>query len=65
MGDLIKQPKEVLFLENGNTLVAGGKGEQIPELQVSWIGLYKEFLKSKGIEPEKIKFLVFNNKEDQ
>lgn len=42
----------VYFFPNGNVAVCGEDGHQIPELQKSYVGLFCEFLKSKGYKPE-------------
>lgn len=43
---------KVVCFPNGNTMVFDEEGKQIPKLQKSWLSLYIEFLKSKGVEPE-------------
>lgn len=40
----------VFFFENGNTAVCRD-GEQVPELQGSWLLKYMAFLESKGVDP--------------
>lgn len=52
------KPDKVIFLENGNTFVADEKGEQIPELQISWLKLYKEFLQKNNVDPSEVKFIL-------
>jgi len=54
----MKKPDKVIFLENGNTFVADESGEQIPELQVSWLKLYKEFLQKNNVDPSEVKFIL-------
>lgn len=54
----MKKPDKVIFLENGNTFVADEKGEQIPELQISWLKLYKEFLQKNNVDPSEVKFIL-------
>jgi hypothetical protein len=51
-------PKEVLFFPNGNTAAFDAKGQQIPELQRSWLLLYVAFLESKGIDPLDVLFTL-------
>ena len=54
----MKKPDKVIFLENGNTFVADESVEQIPELQVSWLKLYKEFLQKNNVDPSEVKFIL-------
>jgi hypothetical protein len=51
----------VMFFENGNTAAFSDKKPN-NDLQVSWIALYCDFLKLKGYEPTKIKFVLPNGK---
>ena len=44
---------DIHFFSNGNTMVFEG-GEQVPELQMSWLAMYIKFLKSKDINPESV-----------
>ena len=48
---------EVIFFPNGNTACFDDKG-QVPSLQKPYFILYCEFLKSKGINPEDVKFTL-------
>ena len=50
--------KEILFFQNGNTCVFDENGKQIPKLQTSWLLLYIDFLKNKGIKPEGLKVVL-------
>jgi hypothetical protein len=45
--------RAILF-NNGNTGFFDYKGEQVAELQQSWLLMYVNFLKEKGIDPTKI-----------
>ena len=50
---------EILFFPNGNTAVFDGltlDAKPLPEFQKSWLRLYVEFLRSKGVDPEKVTF---------
>lgn len=46
MNDTLK----IMFLPNGLT-AAFQNGQQVPDLQTSWVGLYANLLESKGINP--------------
>lgn len=48
---------EVWFSYNGNTAAFSGE-EQVLELQESWLRLYVKFLRSKGVDPEKVTFYL-------
>jgi len=48
----------VLFFANGNTAVLKD-GEQVNELQESWLNLYCQFLESKGIDRVEIETASF------
>lgn len=48
---------EVLLWKNGNTSVFRG-GEQIPELQKSYLVLYAEFLKEQGVHLDDVEFTL-------
>lgn len=52
---------EVIYFSNGNTAVFDKNGNQIPELQQGWLKLSVEFIKSKGLDPLKMKFTLPNN----
>lgn len=52
----MNQPTAVFLFPNGNTAATDSAGEQIPELQVSWLLTYVEFLISKGVDPTRIEF---------
>lgn len=47
--------KSVVFFSNGNAVVLID-GKQTPELQESWIGLFAQFLESKGYNPHEFTF---------
>ena len=46
---------DVLFFPNGSSAVLKD-GKQMPELQKSWIILFAEHLKSKGVDPTEVTF---------
>jgi len=46
---------EVMFFSNGNSAVFKD-GSQAPELQESWLRLFVEFLKERGVDPEDCNF---------
>ncbi len=48
----MKEPKDIMFFPNGNTCVFDETGEQIAELQQSWLLLFVKFLEEKGINPD-------------
>lgn len=48
----MKKIKDIMFFPNGNTAVFDKNGEQIGELQRSWLLLYVDFLIEQGIEPD-------------
>lgn len=50
---------DILFFPNGNTAVFENK-EQVPELQVSWLNLFAEFLENKGIDPALVSITLPN-----
>jgi len=50
---------KVMFFSNGNT-VAFDDEAQTPEFSESWFKMYIEFLKSKGIKPEEVHFIMPN-----
>ena len=52
----MKEPKKIIMFGNGNTFAADENGEQIPELQKSWLQLYCEFLEKNNINPAGIDF---------
>lgn len=45
-------PLRIILFANGNTGVFKD-GEQVPELQESWLIKFVEFLEASGIEPDK------------
>jgi len=47
---------KVIFFANGNTAFCDAEGQQVPELQKSYMQLYCEFLVSKGIDPAGVEF---------
>lgn len=47
--------KTVLIFNNGGMAVFDESGQQVPELQKSWMEMIFEFLQSKGIDPRDIK----------
>ena len=49
---------KVAFFNNGNTMAVREDGEQIPEFQVSWFGLYIKFLKENDIDCEFTTFIM-------
>jgi hypothetical protein len=50
---------EIFFSSSGNTAVFDTEGEQIPELQKSYILMFAEFLeKDYGIDPLKLTFTM-------
>lgn len=51
---------EVLFFQSGSTAVFKDN-EQQPKLQESWILLYAQFLKEKGIDPTKVNYKINMN----
>jgi len=52
----MNKPTRIIKFGNGNVFVSDGKGEQMPELQRSWISLYCEFLEKNNIDPTEIVF---------
>lgn len=48
------KPKKMLLFSNGAVAAFDESGNQIPELQKSWIELLLESIESKGIDPTKI-----------
>ncbi len=55
--------KKIKCFANGNTIVFGEDGQQLPLLQVSWLLLYIDFLVHKGIEPDGLEILMPNGME--
>ena len=53
---------KAIFFPNGNTRYFDQNGQQVPELQQSWLLLYVEFLKSKNIDPLTIEYELPNGK---
>lgn len=54
---------DIYFYSNGNTGVFDVDGEQIPELQRSYILMFAKFLEDDyGIDPLKLTFTMPNNK---
>lgn len=51
--------KRVMFFANGNTAVLD-EGGQIPELQESWLLVFVEWLKSRGIDPDQCDIVMPN-----
>ncbi len=47
---------EIMFFNNGNTVAFDDDGAQIPDLQDPWIIVFAEHLKSKGVDPTKIRY---------
>lgn len=45
----------VYFFPNGGTACCNENGEQIPELQQSWLLMWVDFMKSKGYNPEDLR----------
>lgn len=43
---------KVMLMPNGGTAVFDEKGQQVPNLQVSWLVLYVRFLRTQGVDPE-------------
>ena len=56
---------EVFFFDNGNTAVFDENGDQMSDLQRSYIVMFAEFLKTKGFDPTKISYLLPNDKKAQ
>lgn len=46
--------KSLFFFPRGNTAVMNHAGQQIHDLQQSWLRLFFEFLQSKGVKVEEI-----------
>lgn len=44
------------FFGNGNTAFCDDRGQQVPELQESWLLLYAKFLEERGVDPLKVVF---------
>ena len=49
---------QVIFANNGNTMVFNESGKQMPELQRSWLLLFMDFLKKNSIDPIKVDFTL-------
>lgn len=49
-----------IFFSNGNTACFDEKGKQLPEYQVSWAEIYKDWLNSKGVDIENMFFELPN-----
>jgi hypothetical protein len=58
----MKQPKDIHFFANGNTMAFDKNGEQIPKLQQSWFLLYLKFLESEGIDVISPKYTLPNGR---
>lgn len=56
-------PKIITFYNNGNTMAFDKTGRQVPELQESYLLLYCKFLKSKDVDPTKVKFILTDGNE--
>ncbi|KAF0146555.1 MAG: hypothetical protein FD143_3323 [Ignavibacteria bacterium] len=56
--DLLVMPKptKIIMFGNGNVFAASKRGEQIPELQKSWMQLYCEFLEKNNVDPTEVEF---------
>ncbi len=52
----IEKDIKITFYQTGSTVCLDKNGEQIAELQVSWILKFVEFLCEKGINPEEVDF---------
>ena len=50
---------KIMFMAHGLTAVFDHKGDQVPELQESWIRIYAKFLESKGYDPVDHDFDLF------
>ena len=48
---------KVRFFQDGNTM-AFRDGQQVPDLQESWILLYVQYLVTAGVDPTKVKFTM-------
>jgi len=53
---------KVYFFDNGNSCVFNEKDQQVASLNKSWLLLYVEFLKSKGLNPTDFEFKMPNAK---
>ncbi len=51
---------KVIFFANGNTAFCDAEGQQVPELQKSYMQLYCEFLVVRGVDPAKVEFTMPN-----
>ena len=51
----MKTPDTIMIFTNGNTACFDEKGNQIAEIQFSWLELYFQKLESLGINPNKVK----------
>lgn len=49
-----KQVGSVFLFPNGNAAVCDNEGQQVPELQTSWLLLFFEFLQKNGVKVEEI-----------
>ena len=58
------QPTNAIIFSDGNTAVFGSDGQQMPELQESWMRLLLNFWESKEIDPTKIQILTIVNGRD-
>ena len=47
-----------MFFNNGNTAATDVDGQQIPELQRSWLVLFAEFLEKQGVDPLQVEFML-------
>lgn len=43
--------KNIMFMANGNTAAFDHDGQQVPQLQESWLRLYVRFLEQQGVDP--------------
>jgi len=50
----MKTPVTIYLIRNGTTVAFDANGEQIGELQQSWILLFIDFLKEKGLTGQQI-----------
>jgi hypothetical protein len=42
--------KNVMFFENGCTVIFDESGKQVGDLQIPWFRLYMDYLKQKGVD---------------
>ena len=47
---------KIMFMDNGTTVVFSEGGNQMPDLQESWLLMYTRFLESKGFDPMEHQF---------